>query len=200
MGSLHALDVNGGRDLFGEIPAVVVIDDIFHGHDHGFRVRGSAVIVVVDRDEAHGHGGEDILDIHASFHIVPPEPGKIFDDNTADLSGTDVFQHMLEFRAVKIRTGEAIVFIDFGQFQFRVLDDKIPQQGDLRFHGIPVFNPEILKRKPCIDSGLYQGGLRGSGCFWKICAVPYVYLASAFTGPSAAASVCTVWRDSRDVK
>ena len=61
------------QHLFGNIPAVHIVQDILKGRDVHF-LTGQAVHAVRDGDIAHIVFGEKDFDIASSFDIIPAEP------------------------------------------------------------------------------------------------------------------------------
>ena len=57
--------------------------------------------------------GKHDLRIHANLQVVTPKTRHIFDDNTLDKACLNICNHLLKARAVKGRTGNAIINIEF---------------------------------------------------------------------------------------
>lgn len=89
----------------------VVIDDIAEGCE--LVVAMGTVYTVIHRNKVNIMFGKHDLGIHTDLQIITPETRHIFDDNTLDKACLNICNHLLKARAVKGRTGNAIINIEF---------------------------------------------------------------------------------------
>ncbi len=110
---LAPFPVQGGADLVGDIPAVLIVHHVFKGYEGV--VDGGGVLHAVDvvhhGDKTDVEQGEDHLQILADQDVVPAQPGQVLDDDAVDCAAFDVVHHPLEIRAVEVRPGPAVVDI-----------------------------------------------------------------------------------------
>ena len=71
------------------------------------------VYTVIHRNKVNIMFGKHDLGIHTDLQIITPETRHIFDDNTLDKACLNICNHLLKARAVKGRTGNAIINIEF---------------------------------------------------------------------------------------
>ena len=115
---LHHL--NFGRCRFdGKIFAICGINDATH---HNLKTSGCAfvilaVISIIDGNEPDTHKREGAFQIVSGLDIITRKAGKILDDDQVDLAVAHLFHHCCELRALKVRTGIAII----GKLKPRIL-------------------------------------------------------------------------------
>ena len=89
----------------------VVIHDIAEGCE--LVVTLGTVYTVIHRNKVNIMFRKHDLGIHTDLQIITPETRHIFDDNTLDKACLNICNHLLKARAVKGRTGNAIINIEF---------------------------------------------------------------------------------------
>ena len=88
-----------------------VLDDIAEGCE--LVVAMGTVYTVIHRNKVNIMFRKHDLGIHTDLQIITPETRHIFDDNTLDKACLNICNHLLKARAVKGRTGNAIINIEF---------------------------------------------------------------------------------------
>ena len=109
-------------------------------------LRGGAVHIVVDSDEANVQERKHTADVVADHEIITPETGKVFDYDAIYLSLFDLFHHSEEIRSFKVLTTPAVVtkLGDFPTSELRSAADEMLQQTSLigypfGFRGARIF-------------------------------------------------------------
>ena len=111
MFSRIAFYFHNGTDFFAGVFSVPFIDDIAEGCE--LVVAMGTVYTVIHRNKVNIMFGKHDLGIHTDLQIITPETRHIFDDNTLDKACLNICNHLLKARAVKGRTGNAIINIEF---------------------------------------------------------------------------------------
>ena len=125
------LRVDAATDFSGDILGVVLVHDHFQWHSKG---RGSAgilhetVIVVIDADKTHVHGGEYLLHQFAGLDEMTSQARDVLDDDAVDLAAPHIRHHLMKGRTVVVHTGIAVVSIpiddlDVGAFRKESVGD-----------------------------------------------------------------------------
>ena len=105
--------------LDGCVPAVGVVDEIFHRDEKtGGGVGVQGVDILHNGDQPHAHGGEHLLHIAPALDGLPAETGQVLDDDAVDLFGFDGLDHLLEMGPVKVCPGITVVVALYDQLQF----------------------------------------------------------------------------------
>ena len=87
--------------------------------------------IVIDGNKPHAIGRKDTAHIAASLNILTAKTGKIFDDDTVDLSLQDVIHHFFKSRTVKDNPAVPIVYLFGNQLDLRVAAHEIFDQLSL---------------------------------------------------------------------
>ena len=133
------LDIEMAAYLDGGVPAVGVVDKIFHRDDKtGGGVGVQGVDVLHNGDQPHAHGGEHFLHITPALDGLPAEAGQILDDNAVDLFGFDGLDHLLEMGPVKVGPGIAVVIALHNQLQFRPVRNELVDEIPLVFDAVAL--------------------------------------------------------------
>lgn len=111
MFSRIAFYFHNSTDFFAGVFGVPFIDDIAEGCE--LVVAMGTVYTVIHRNKVNIMFGKHDLGIHTDLQIITPETRHIFDDNTLDKACLNICNHLLKARAVKGRTGNAIINIEF---------------------------------------------------------------------------------------
>ena len=124
IGAAAHLRVDAAADFSGDILGVVLVHDHFQRHGEG---RGGAgilhetVIVVIDADKAHVHGGEYLLHQFTGLDEMAAQTGDVLDDNAVDLAAPYIRHHLMECRTVVVHAGIAVVSVPLNNLDIGVL-------------------------------------------------------------------------------
>ena len=139
------------QHLFGNIPAVHIVQDILKGRDVHF-LTGQAVHTVRDGDIAHIVFGEKDFDIAASFDIISTKSGQVFGDHAADLPRLNVSDHALEGRAVEVAARIAVIHIIL-ILEHPMLFSKVPKHEFLVADAHTLIVAAVIQRDTAVESG-----------------------------------------------
>ena len=124
----------GAPGLDGNIPAVSLVHNVFHGNRE---VIGSIVFrvhVIVDGDKAHTVGRKYPAHIAAGLYVFTSQAGEILDNYTVGLALFNHTHHFLKCRAVKKDTAVTVVNLFCHDLNLRVpgnvIIDQPPLVGD----------------------------------------------------------------------
>ena len=98
------------QNLFGNIPAIHVVQDVLKGRDVHF-LTGQAVHTICDGDIPDIVPGEEDFNIASGFDIVSSQSGQVFRDHTTDFPCLNVSNHALERGAVEIAACVTVIHI-----------------------------------------------------------------------------------------
>ncbi len=92
----------GAAGFHGNIVAVGIVDDVFHGNAKivPYMFIGG-VNPVIDGNEPHAVSREDLAQITPGFNIFPSKAGQVFDDHTVNFPIINILHHFLESRTVE---------------------------------------------------------------------------------------------------
>ena len=108
--TVPALYIQGGTGLYGNVPAVGFVHDIFDRNRQVIAVvLLSCVDVVGDGDESHTISRKHFAEVTACFDVLSPQPGEVFDNDAVDFPIGDILHHLLEGWAVKDDAAVAVV-------------------------------------------------------------------------------------------
>ena len=111
--SVPALYIQGGTGLYGNVPAVGFIHDVF---DRNRQIITVVILcrvdVVRDGDKPHTVGREYLAQVAACFDVLTAQPGEVFDNDAVDFPIGHILHHLLEGWAVKDDTAVAIVHFE----------------------------------------------------------------------------------------
>ena len=149
IGAAAHLCVDAAADFSGDILGVVLVHDHFQRHGEG---RGSAcilhetVIVVIDADKAHVHGGEYLLHQFAGLDEMTSQARDVLDDNAVDLAAPYIRHHLMKCRTVVVHTGIAIVSVPLDNLDVGVLRKESVDDFCLIADGISFGIVAVLHR------------------------------------------------------
>ena len=103
------LRMDSGLDLPACVLCPKLIEQILERHEVGQTLLG--ILVVRDGDEANLLFREEKFQVVIHHHMLTPEPGKVFDQDTVDFACLNVLQHPLKTWAFKVGAGPAIVHV-----------------------------------------------------------------------------------------
>ena len=98
-------------DLFGDIAAIPLVDDIPKRREIVVH-RICAVYVIINGDEPHAGVWKGHLCVEADIQVVSAEPGHIFAYYSSDDTVLDVAEHFLKPWTIEIRTRPTIIDIE----------------------------------------------------------------------------------------
>ena len=125
--------VDAAADFSGDILGVVLVHGHFQRHGEG---RGSAcilhetVIVVIDADKAHVHGGEYLLHQFAGLDEMTSQAGDVLDDDAVDLAAPHIRHHLMKGRTAVVHAGITAVSVPLYNLDVGVLRKE--SVGDFR--------------------------------------------------------------------
>lgn len=101
-------------------------------------LRGGGVEVFVDRNEADTADAEILLDVIAGVNGVSAQTGEVFHNDTVDVTGLNIREHLLKARTVEVCPGRAVVDIGIVYADLRVLLQIAGNNHLLGFNGYAV--------------------------------------------------------------
>ena len=126
-----AFHIQGAPGLYGNIPAVCLVHNIFDGDG---KVIGSVIFrvhVIVDGDKTDAVSWEYPAHITAGLYILPPQTGEVLHNHTVGFSLLDHPHHFLESRTVKKDAAITVVNLFRHNLNFRVPGNVVVNQPPL---------------------------------------------------------------------
>ena len=136
------------QHLFGNIPAVHIIQDILKGRDVHF-LAGQAVNSVCNGDISYIVFGEKDFDIAAGLDIISAQSGQVFCDDTANLSRLNISNHTLKGRAVEVAACITVIHIIL-ILEHPVFFGKVPEHKFLVANAHALIIAAIVQRDTAV--------------------------------------------------
>ena len=151
-----------GTDFSGDVLAVGVVQDVFQVNDVSVAGTFSVqrVEIVLNRNEADAHEGENLIQIVSGFQIIASETGKVFHHNAVNFAALHVLHHTLKFRTFEIRSAPSVVGIQSGKLHVRLGFDIFPDELILRVNRIRAGFSAVAHGQPAVAARLVNPAFR----------------------------------------
>ena len=151
--SVPALYIQGGTGLYGNVPAVGFVHDIF---DRNRQVIAAAFLgcvdVVGDGDESHTISRKHFAEVTACFDVLTAQSGEVFDNDAVDFPIGDILHHFLKGGAVKDDAAVAIVHLEGHNLNIGIALNEILNELALVGNAVALTGAVICIRQTDVGS------------------------------------------------
>ena len=151
--TVPALYIQGGTGLYGNVPAVGFVHDVFDRNRQVISViLLCRVDVVCDGDKPHTVSRKHFAQIPACFDVLTPQPGEVFDNDAVDFPIGHILHHFLKGRAVKDDAAVAIVHLEGHNLNIGIALNEILNELALVGNAVALTGAVICIRQTDVGS------------------------------------------------